>query len=381
MRVLELRSVRGTGGGPEKTILLGAAQADPARCHVTVCYIRDGRDRVFGIDARAAALGVEYTEIHERHSFDPLVWPALLRLVRDRRVDIVHAHDYKTDLLVWLLHRWTGARVLATAHGWSGFTRRERRVYYPGDKRLLARFPRVVAVSSLIRDEIVRYGAAPERVSVILNGIDPVLFRRDRHREPAARAALGLEPGTRVVGAIGRLESEKRFDLLVQAFAELHARHPELRLVIAGDGSQRAAIERLVSVLGVSAACRLPGHLTDVRDLHHVLDVCVQSSDTEGTPNAVLEAMAMETPVVATAVGGTAELIRAGIDGWLVTPGSSRELTDTLASVLSDPGTARTRAVAARARVEGELSFGARMAALERVYEAIMGANPREHAA
>src|SRR5262245_54089408 len=102
IRILELRSVRGTGGGPEKTILLGAARSDPAQFAVTVCYIRDRRDAVFAIDHKAGQLEVDYVEIHERNSFDPSIWPALKRLVREKRIDIVHAHEYKTDLLAWL---------------------------------------------------------------------------------------------------------------------------------------------------------------------------------------------------------------------------------------------------------------------------------------
>ena len=77
VRVLELRSVRGTGGGPEKTILLGAAMADPARSQVTVCYLRDERDPGFGVTERAAGVDVDYVEVTERHSFDPGIWPQL----------------------------------------------------------------------------------------------------------------------------------------------------------------------------------------------------------------------------------------------------------------------------------------------------------------
>src|SRR5690349_9916704 len=115
-RVLELRSVRGTGGGPEKTILAGASRADK-RFAVTVCYLRDVRDRVFGIDERARQMPIDYVEIRERHSFDPTIGPALVRLVRDRGVDIVHAHDYKTGALALVLAQVTGIVPLATAHG------------------------------------------------------------------------------------------------------------------------------------------------------------------------------------------------------------------------------------------------------------------------
>ena len=84
VRVLELRSVRGTGGGPEKTILMGAAMADPRSTHVTVCYLRDRRDGIFAVDARARTARVDYVEVLERHSFDPGVWAALRRIIRDQ---------------------------------------------------------------------------------------------------------------------------------------------------------------------------------------------------------------------------------------------------------------------------------------------------------
>jgi len=380
VRVLEIRSVRGTGGGPEKTILLGAAQADPSRTHVTVCYIRDVRDDVFGIDARAAQMGVDYVEVRERHSFDPRVWTALRRLVRERHIDIVHAHDYKTDLLAWLLHRWDGVRVLATAHGWTGHSARERRLYYPGDKWLLARLPRVVAVSSEIRDELVRSGGVANRISVVLNGIDHRAFRRDRQLEATARSTWGVGEGETVLGAVGRLEPQKRFDLLIDVFARLHAGRPGLRLLIAGDGSKRAELERQVSRLGLGDVCRLTGHVHDVGTFHHALDLFVQSSDYEGTPNAVLEAMAFATPLVATSAGGTSELVTDGVHGIVVPPGDSAGLAAAIEIALNDPVRAQARAAAARSRVERELSFQSRMNRLQTIYEQLM-ADPRSRVA
>jgi glycosyltransferase involved in cell wall biosynthesis len=377
IRVLELRSVRGTGGGPEKTILLGAAHADPARWRVTVCYIRDARDDVFGIDNRAASLGVEYMEIPERHSFDVSVFPALRRLVKDQRIDIVHAHDYKTNLLVWLLHRIDGTAVLSTAHGWTGHSARERRVYYPLDKWLLARLPFVVAVSGQIRDELMARGADAGRIEVILNGIDHRAFRRDVAREAPARERLGVGPGQFVIGAVGRLEPQKRFDLLIDAFARLRPERPDLRLLIAGDGSLKADLQRRIEAAGLSQVARLTGHTEDVAGFHHALDLFVQSSDYEGTPNAVLEAMAFETPLVATRAGGTAELVEDGVHGLVIPAGDEPTLSSTIAAALADaPGRKRWTS-AARRRVETDLSFEARMRKLERIYERLADARSR----
>jgi len=372
IRILELRSVRGTGGGPEKTIFAGAAHADPARFAVTVCYMRDLRDAVFSMKSRASDVGVDYVEVLERHSFDRSVWPALKSLVDRLKTDIVHAHDYKTNLLTALLGRYKSIIPLSTVHGWTGHSARERYLYYPADKRILRTFPKLIAVSGEIRDDLVRHGTRPERVEVVLNGIDPRKFRRVPEQRASARATFGYNPDHVVIGSVGRLEPQKRFDLLISAFARLRETHPALRLIIAGDGSERRALEQQIEQLGLGAECRLPGHHADIVGFHHALDLFVQSSVYEGTPNVILEAMAMETPIVATAAGGTAELLRADIDGLIIEPGDVDALYAAVKSVLEDRTAAAARVSAARSRVEGALSFDARMTAVERIYEELM---------
>lgn len=372
VRVLELRSVRGTGGGPEKTILLGAAMADPARSQVTVCYLRDGRDPSFGVTERAASVAVDYVEVTERHSFDPSVWPQLRRLIADRQIDVVHAHDYKTNLLALLLARSTGVAALSTAHGWTGHSTRERVCYYPVDKRMLALFPRLIAVSSEIASELTRCGTRPDRITTVLNGIDHRQFTRERAREQEARAAMGFEPHHKVLGAVGRLEPQKRFDLLLDAFATLHAWRPDTRLVIAGDGSQKTALEIQRERLGLTDSVTLLGHVTDVIGPHHAFDLFVQSSDYEGTPNAVLEAMALETPIVATAAGGTAELVHDGVHGRIVPMGKADRLLAGIEAAFADRAATQAMAGRARRRVEGDLSFEARVRRVESIYEEVV---------
>ena len=372
IRVLELRSVRGTGGGPEKTILLGAARSDPARVSVTVCYIRDTRDDIFAIGDRARTLGVDYVEVLERGSFDPRIWSALRRLTVERNIDIIHGHDYKTDLLTWLLARQTRRAALSTAHGWAGLSPRERRIYYPANKHLLARFPRVIAVSSRIRDELLRYGAEPARVSVVLNGIDPARYRRDDARVAPARCALRLRPSDVALVTVGRLEAVKRFDLLIQAFAVAHRARSECRLFIAGDGTERQALEAARDKHNLGEHCVFLGHAADPTDLYHAADLFVQSADSEGTPNAVLEAMAFEVPVVATDAGGTREVLRDGVDGIIVPTGRVDTLTAAIQTALEHPTEARMRARSARERVETDLAFETRMRRVETIYEELL---------
>jgi glycosyltransferase involved in cell wall biosynthesis len=368
IRVLELRSVRGTGGGPEKTILNGALRSDPAHVAVTVCYIRDRRDDVFAINEHARRLGVDYIEILEDRSFDWKVFGQLRRLIRARQIDIVHAHEYKTDFLALLLARFERVIPLSTVHGWSGFSAKELRFYYPCDKRLLARYPRVIAVSNKIKQELVRHGAHPERVNVVLNGIDHTKFYRLREQRATIRHSLGFSDTDFVIGTVGRIEREKRFDILVNAFAALAKRNPALRLVIAGDGSLRQEIERQVANIGLSSSCSFLGQRTDVVELHSAFDLFVQSSDTEGTPNSVLEAMACETPIVATAAGGTAELTRHRQEALIVEPGDTSGLTAAIAECVQDGPDVDARVRAGRERIVAELSFDARMARVEAIY-------------
>jgi glycosyltransferase involved in cell wall biosynthesis len=368
IHVLELRSVRGTGGGPEKTIMLGAAQSDPAKVRVTVCYIRDERDAVFRLDQRAADLGIDYLEVLERHSFDRRIWGRLRALVRDRRIDIVHAHEYKTNFLALLLAEREPVVPLSTVHGWTGHSSRERHLYYPADRFLLRRYPRLIAVSGQIKRQLVDSGAAADRVSVVLNGIDHRKFRRDPSRETAGRAALGFAPEHTVIGAVGRLEPQKRFGLLIEAFADLLPSFPAARLVIAGDGSLMTQLRAQAAASLPPGTWSLPGHTDDVGLLHHGIDLYVQASDYEGTPNTVLEAMAFETPIVATDAGGTRELAHDGEHALIVPEVSRAALVRTIGQALQSPRAARERATAARRRVEHELSFATRMRTVESIY-------------
>ena len=371
IRILELRSVWGTGGGPDKTILAGAARSDRRRFLVTVCYVRDARDRMFTIDRSAASLGVDYVEIIERHSLDPSIWWKLRRLVAERQIDIVHAHDHKTDALTWALGKRARIIPMSTAHGFSGSTVSER-LYYAVEKRLLARFPRVIAVSSPIKAELARTGSRPECITVVNNGIDHRFFTRDASARSSTRTRLGLSGEAIVLGSVGRLEIEKRFDLLIDAFAAFHARHSSAALVIAGEGQLRTSLERQINRLGLAHCCRLIGQHSDIIRLHSAFDIYVQASEREGTPNAVLEAMALETPIVATNVGGTTELVAHSVHGLIVPPHSTSALDAALETLVSDWPAARIRAQAARARVEEELSFDRRMEKVEGIYEDLM---------
>ena len=372
IRVLELRAVTGQGGGPEKTLLNGAAQADPLRLAVTLCFMRRPNPEPLWVKARAAQLGVDYVEIVDRHPLEPKTWPTLLRLVRDRGIHIVHSHDYKANFYARLLARHAEVAAVATAHGWTGSTLRELLLYYPADRRLLAGFAKVIAVSGEIGNRLIDAGADARRIEVLLNGIAPSTTAPPGSTRDELRAEWGFTRGERVIGTVGRLERQKRVDLLIEAFVAVRRLHAEARLLIVGEGDLGAALRRQAESAGVASDCRFLGYRHDVDRVLTGIDLYVQSSAYEGSANAVLEAMLVGAPVVATAVGGTAELLTHGVHGLLVDPGDLPGLQSAIEAVWSDPEAAARRARAAQERARGELSFARRERRLLEIYEDVL---------
>ncbi len=182
------------------------------------------------------------------------------------------------------------------------------------------------------------------------------------------RGELGIDSSQIVLGAVGRLEPQKRFDLLIDAFAQLLQRRPHLRLLIAGEGSQAVSMQRLIRQRGLEPVCRLLGHCPQMRRTYQAFDVMVQASDYEGTPTVVVEAMALRIPVVATAVGGTGQLLQHETHGLLVPRRDTAALCRAIERTLDDPAATRQRVTAARIHVEQHLSFVQRTRRLERIY-------------
>ncbi len=367
VRVLVLRSVDGLGGGAESIILRTAACLDPRRVRMTVCCIHRRDDALYDFDRRAAATGVDYHGVAQRSLFASGVLSQIRDVAARCQPQIVDAQDYKAVFFASRLKSRLPIP-MATFHGWSGQHWRERLVYYPAERILARRFPLAVAVSSPIRETLVRWGCQPERVRVLLNGIDPAEFRRSDAARRRTRDALGIAAADIVVGAVGRLEQEKRFDVLLEALARLLPRRHDLRLVIVGDGSLRPVLTEQMRRLGISDRCRLAGHRHDMADVYQAFDVFVQSSDREGSPTVVVEAMASEAPVVATAVGGTRELLRHEVDGLLVPRREPEAMAEAIEQTLRSPEVTARRVSAARLRVETQLSFAARTRRLERMY-------------
>jgi glycosyltransferase involved in cell wall biosynthesis len=369
--VLDVRVVRGSGGGPDKTILKTPRFLESAGYRNVCAYLRPPGDPGFEqLRRKADVYGAPLVEIDDRGPLDWRICPALLDLCRRERVAVWHGHDYKSNALGLLLRAFWPMRLVTTVHGWVHHTARTP-FYYALDRLCLPRYEKVVCVS----DDLVRacrgVGVRAERCLLVENGIDTDEFRRRRSREEA-RAAFGVPPGRLVVGAVGRLSPEKGFDVLLAGVDRLARGGLDVHLLLAGEGDERPRLEADVTRLGLGDRVTFAGFLLDPRPLYEALDVFALSSLREGLPNVVLEALAMEVPVVATRVAGVPRLIPDGDTGLLVEPGSADALADALGRLLTDAPLRARLAKAGRERVDVNYSFTGRTRAVATLYDSLL---------
>lgn len=323
-------------GGPERQMIGLAEHLRPDVRTVFVSFAENGNARPF-LD-EAARLGFDALALdHDTPHFRAVIGELVDRLGRIG-VDVLFCHGYKAGLLGRIAARRARIPVAAVSRGWT-YESWKIRVYELLDRINLRWMDRVVCVSEGQARKVRRAGVPARKVVVIPNAIDA---RRFDDPDPAARAELeGLfpRPVRRIVGAAGRLSPEKGFSVLIDAAAQVIRSDPDVGFVLFGDGALRPSLTAQIAVLGLADRFVLAGFRRDLDRLLPGLDLLVQSSYTEGMPNVVLEACAAGVPIIATAVGGTPEILGEGLGGQLVPPGDPRALGRLMHDILAhEPG-------------------------------------------
>jgi glycosyltransferase involved in cell wall biosynthesis len=262
-------------------------------------------------------------------------------------VDILHAHMHGSNVWAAVLGRALRVPVvIATEHSWSFEGRPLRKAL---DRHLVGRYcDAFTAISAAdCKRMIERVGVPADRVRLMPLGIIP---RADRSAAGCLRRALGIPVAAPVVSVLGMLRPVKALDVLIRAFPAVLAEHPEARLLIAGEGAERRRLEATIAALGLGSSVLLLGLVNDIAPVLAASDVYAQSSDSEGTPIAIMEAMNAGLPVVSTAVGGVPALVDASC-GLLVPPRDPGALGLAINKLLADPQARCTLGTAGRARV------------------------------
>jgi glycosyltransferase involved in cell wall biosynthesis len=274
---------------------------------------------------------------------------------------------YKPDVIGWLAARRAGVPVVSISHGWTAATLKVR-VNELLDRLVLHGMDRVVCVSEGQAVRVRRAGVTPGRVVVIRNAVGRDSFQDADPRYRQEMLSLFAQPPRLLVGAAGRFSPEKGFDQLVAAARGVLQKHPAAGFVLFGDGPLREALARQAAEGGLGGRFVFAGFHGDLEKYLPNLDVFVQPSFTEGLPVVVLEAAAAGLPVVATAVGGTPEVVADGETGFLVPPARPDALTDKLEILLGDTALRTRMGKHGRRLVEAEFTFEAQSVQYQRLF-------------
>lgn len=341
-------------GGLERTVidLIGAQREGGHECRV-ICLFQRGP-----LADELSARGVLVEACGKQQGIDAGSVRRARAMLRQTPGVVLHTHNatahYHAVLAAYGLPL---QRIVNTRHGMGGAARGSRGEWLYRRSMRLTDY--AVAVCEAARDKFAHDGVRPRKgLLSIPNGIrlDAFAVSNPASRE-ALVAELGLAPGTRIIGTVGRLQPVKDQATLIRAFSRVHGQMPDTALAIVGDGALRPELEQIAVDEGVAQAVRFLGDRSDVARLLQGMDVFVLSSISEGYSIALLEACAAGLPIVATAVGGNAEIVREGINGTLVPSGDPVALAASLSDLLRLPVRAQSMGMAGRAWVEEEGSF------------------------
>ncbi len=324
---------------------------------------------------RARAANVLCHPLKIRNALDCVAGMRLRRFLSRNRFDVVHFHTSRAHSMAPFAAGQAGALVVT------------RRMDYMPNRWFAPYFYNravdgVAAISQGVAWALVAAGVSAQRITIIPSGVDCTRFAPPSFdQRAAARRELGLGPRQIAVASVGALELRKGHRYLLDALAGLQGRHPAIRAFIAGDGSQRTALEEQANRLGLGQTVRFLGSIEDPRTLFWAIDIFVQPSVMEGLGVALLEAMACGLPAVASRSGGMAEVIEDRRDGLLVAVADSIALARSIKELAESPALRPSLGAQGRIKVEQNFSLAAMARKTLALYQSSMGRKPKRCAA
>jgi glycosyltransferase involved in cell wall biosynthesis len=303
-------------------------------------------------------------------------------LIRSERPHVLHTHTAKAGAIARAAAMLAGdARppiVVHTFHGHvlKGYFGPTRTAFFRRVEQTLARTADVlVAVSPEVRDELVQLGVAPrEKFAVIRLGIPLEERLGDPTADADYRRLYGIPSGAFVVGWVGRMTGVKDTGAVLDIVHATRRHGVDAVLCMVGDGPDRTRLEQRAHELGIARSCYFVGYQEDVAGYYRLFDAFVLPSVNEGTPVSAIEALASGTPVVANRVGGVPDVVRDGVDGYLVEHGDVTGAGRRVAALAEDAKLRKRLGDAGRARVLERYAVSRLVDDVDRLYRALLDA-------
>jgi glycosyltransferase involved in cell wall biosynthesis len=361
VRVLQFITPAGFYGAERWVLALANnINTDRVVCDLAVSKESPGQDLSVATHYPKSAGEVHYLSMSNR--FDLRVVQRLVKLIKSRKIEVIHTHGYKSDILGLLAAKICRIRCVSTPHGFSGNVGLKLGAFIRVGTFMLRYFDAVVPLSEELIEDVKRVGVSAEKTQFIRNGVD--LKEIDaviaRLRQEQGKGWQQQSSG-RIVGFIGQLIPRKGLPDLLQVFDRLHGENCLTRLQLLGDGAQRQELEGQAAKLNSVNAIEFLGFRSDRLALLSGFSVFVMTSSLEGIPRCMMEAMAVGVPIVAYDIPGVDQLIEHNITGMLAPYGDKEELLRCCKKVLDNPGFAQQLTSAAREKVDKTYS-AARMA-------------------
>lgn len=354
-------------GGAENLLLSNLKLLDPTRYESVVCTLGEKGE----LAAQVVALGVPLMELHlmRRGGGKGELIRVLAELMHRERIDLVHSHLYHANQLGRRAARRAGVPCVVSIHNTYTHPKWHRRLinWWLARRHTGA----IIAGSEEIRRDILRYDRVPAGlIEIIPNSVDLSRSESALRREEA-RARLGLAATAYVLGTIGRLEEQKGHRFLLDALHRLRADGLDAVLLLVGSGREEAALRDQAARLGLGECVRFLGTRGDLGDLFRAMDLFVMPSLWEGLSLAMLSAMAAGLPVLATDVGGVAQVLGRDERGFVLPPGDAALLAERIAWCHAHPEASARAGAAGAAHVRAHYSDAAMVKRVEAVYERV----------
>ncbi|MFH1618394.1 MAG: glycosyltransferase [bacterium] len=371
VKVAQVAGLGSSGGG--ETYLRGLASfADRTKTELVFVFTEKSS---FENEMRAKGFNCIFTPV--KSLLDPAAVFRLAKAFRRIQPDIIQTHGVRIGFYARIAAKLAGVpHVISTVHVSLENYRispLRKKLYMTAERLTSGLASRVICVTDYLKKDYARYAGFPEeRISVIYNGVDTGRFCPSAERRAAFRKDLGLDKDF-LVGCAGRLAEEKRYEDVLDAIAVLSKQgRKNIRLVFAGDGPLDSYLRQKADASGMAGMVRFLGRRTDMPEVLSGLDALVLSSDSEGMPYVLLEAMSCGCPVVATSVGDIPLITENGRCAMLVPARAPDKIAGALARLMDDSKAAGVMTAAAREKVVKDFSIKRTVETTERLYRELI---------